>query len=183
MVPPPSSASSLAHATVEALRQHLPFSAMAEADLAWLVERLSVIYQPQGATLLEAGGSPPDALFIVKQGVVEGVAPGAEAARLLQLASGEMFPLGALLTARAAVDRYVAASDVFCYRLAAIDFHALLARSRAFSEFCTRCIASLLEESQRAVQAEYALALDDENRFSRPVRSLVQRVPVTALVD
>ncbi|WP_324779910.1 DUF294 nucleotidyltransferase-like domain-containing protein [Thiobacillus sedimenti] len=183
MVQPLSSVTSLARATVEALRQHLPFSGMAEADLVWLVERLAVVYHAQGATLLDAGGPPPDALFIIKQGVVEGVAPGADATRLLQLTSGEMFPLGALLTGRAAVNRYVAASDTFCYRLAAADFQALLGRSRAFSDFCTRRIANLLQESQRAVQAEYALALDDETRFSRPVRSLVQRAPVTALRD
>jgi len=50
-------------------------------------------------TLLEAG-KPPDHLFIVKQGIVEAEAPGKPGTRLLQLTSGEMFPLGALLTGR-----------------------------------------------------------------------------------
>ena len=132
----------------------------------WLVERLAVIYQAQGATLLEAGARRPMLPCCSSSSrVIEGVAPGVEATRLLPLTGGEMFPLGALLTGRAAVNRYVAASDVFCYRLSASDFHALLGRSPAFSEFCTRRIASLLEESQRAVRAEYALALDDENRY------------------
>ena len=183
MVSTPSFTSSLQQATFETLRMQAPFSGMVEADLAWLVERLSVAYFPQETTLLEAGGTPPDYLFIIKQGVIEGEAPGREGTRLLQLTSGEMFPLGALLTGRAVANRYIAASDTFCYRLAAADFHALLGRSRAFSDFCTRRIASLLEQSQRAVQSEYALAQDDENRFSRPVRSLVRQEPLSVKPD
>ena len=183
MVSPFPFASSLLQATAEALRMQAPFSDMAEADLAWLAARLTLAYFPQHATLLEAGGKPPDALFIIKQGMIEGQAPDKEGTRLLQLSSGEMFPLGALLAERAVANRYIAASDTFCYRLAAADFHALLERSRAFSDFCTRRIASLLEQSQRAVQSEYALAQDDENRFTRPVRSLVRQAPLAVGPD
>jgi CBS domain-containing protein len=175
--------SSLLQATLETLRTQAPFSGMAEVDLEWLVERLSVAYFPQETALLEAGGTPPDYLFIIKQGVIEGEAPGRAGTRLLQLTSGEMFPLGALLTGRAVANRYIAASDTFCYRLAAADFHVLLGRSRAFSDFCTRRIASLLEQSRRAVQSEYALAQDDENRFSRPVRSLIRQTPLSVRPD
>lgn len=175
--------SSLLQATLETLRMQAPFSSMVEADLAWLVENLSVAYFPQDATLLEAGGKSPDHLFIVKQGVIDGVAPDREGTRLLQLTSGEMFPLGALLAERAVANRYIAATDTFCYRLSAADFHTLLGRSRAFSDFCTRRIASLLEQSQRAVQSEYALAQDDENRFSRPVRSLIRQAPLSVKPD
>lgn len=183
MVSAHSVANSLLQATLEALRTQAPFSGMAEADLAWLVERLSVVYFPQDMTLLEASGKPLDHLFIVKQGVIEAEAPGKPGTRVLQLTSGEMFPLGALLTKRAAANRYIAASDAFCYRLEAGDFHALLGRSRVFSDFCTRRIASLLEQSQRTVQSEYALAQDDENRFSRPVRSLVRQAPLSVSPD
>ena len=183
MATSPPFASSLLQATAEGLRMQAPFSDMAEADLAWLVERLTLAYFPQHASVLEAGGSPPDALCIVKQGVIEGEAPGREGTRLLQLTSGEMFPLGALLSGRAVANRYLAATDTFCYRLAAADFHALLGRSRAFGDFCTRRIASLLEQSQRVVQSDYALAQDDENRFTRPVRSLIRRTPLAVGPD
>ncbi len=175
-----SFANSMQLATLEELRVHAPFSSMTQADLAWLVERLSLVYFSQEMTLLDAGGTAPDCLFIVRQGVIEAEAPGQGGTRLLQLSAGELFPLGALLAGRAVANRYVAASDSFCYRLAGADFHALLERSRTFSDFCTRRIASLLEHSQRAVQSEYALAQDDESRFSRPIRSLIQRPPLTA---
>ncbi|MBW8459303.1 MAG: CBS domain-containing protein [Thiobacillus sp.] len=172
-------ANSLHRATIDALRRQAPFSAMAEDELLWLVQRLSVAYFARDAVLLPPADTPPDALFIVKQGTVAGAT--AEGHTVLQLATGEMFPLGALLAGRGAANRYSAATDAFCYLLPAADFHALLAKSPEFHDFCTRRIASLLEESQRAVQSEYALALDDESRFSRPLESLVRRTPLSAL--
>ena len=172
-------ANSLHRATCEALRQQAPFAAMDEDAVLWLVQRLSVAYYSRGETLLAPADAPPDALFIVRQGTVDGAA--ADGQTVLQLAAGEMFPLGALLAGRGAANRYVAATDTFCYLLPAADFHALLARSREFNDFCTRRIASLLEESQRAVQAEYALALGDDGRFARPLAGLVRREPLTAI--
>ena len=174
-------ATSLHRATIELLRQHSPFSAMSEDDLAWLAERLSVAYFAAGTSLLEPSEAAPDALFIVKQGAVQGETT--EGQTVLQLTAGEMFPLGALLAERGVANRYVAASDVFCFSLPAAEFGSLVARSSAFNDFCTRRIASLLEESQRAVQSEYALAQDDESRFSRPLRTLVQREPVWVAPD
>jgi CBS domain-containing protein len=172
-------ANSLHHATLDALRRQAPFSAMTEDELLWLVRRLSVAYFARDAVLLQPADTPPDVLFIVKQGTVAGAT--AEGQTVLQLATGEMFPLGALLAGRGAANRYVAATDTFCYLLPAADFHALLAKSSEFNDFCTRRIASLLEESQRAVQSEYALALDDESRFARPLESLVRRPPLSVL--
>lgn len=174
-------ANSLHRATLEALRRQAPFSAMLEEEVLWLVQRLSVAYFARDEVLLEPADTPPDTLFIIKQGTVSG--DTTQGQTVLQLAAGEMFPLGALLAGRGAANRYVAATDTFCYLLARTDFHALLAQSTEFNDFCTRRIASLLEESQRAVQAEYALALDDDNRFARPLESLVQHPPLFTLAD
>lgn len=174
-------ANSLHRATLEALRRQAPFSAMTEDEGLWLVRRLSVAYFENSAALLEPADTPPDTLFIIKQGTVSGVTADGQA--VLQLAAGEMFPLGALLAGRAAANRYIAASDTFCWLLPIADFRALLAKSPEFHDFCTRRIASLLEESQRAVQSEYALALDDEQRFARPLASLVRRPPLHVLPD
>ena len=172
-------ANSLHRATLDALRRQAPFAAMHEDDVLWLVQRLSVAYFSRDATLLAPADTAPDSLFIIKQGTVSG--DTADGQTVLQLASGEMFPLGALLAGRGAANRYVAATDTFCYLLPAADFHTLLETSTEFNDFCTRRIASLLEESQRAVQAEYALALDDDGRFARPLASLVRRAPLATL--
>jgi CBS domain-containing protein len=174
-------ANSLHRATLDALRRQAPFSAMTADEAMWLVQRLSVAYFARDAVLLEPGDATPEALFIVRQGTVGGVT--AEGQTAFHLAAGEMFPLGALLAGRGVANRYVAASDTFCYQLPAADFHALLAKSAEFKDFCTRRIASLLEESQRAVQSEYALALDDESRFARPLASLIRRAPLSVLSE
>ena len=174
-------ANSLHRATLDALRRQAPFATMTEDEVLWLVQRLSVAYFARDAALLEPADVPPETLFIIKQGTVGGVA--AEGQTVFQLATGEIFPLGALLAGRGVANRYVAESDTFCYLLPAADFHALLARSPEFHDFCTRRIASLLEESQRAVQSEYALALDDEHRFARPLASLIRREPLSVLPD
>ena len=174
-------ANSLQRATLDTLRRQAPFSAMTEDEVLWLVQRLSVAYYPHDTMLLAPAATVPDSLFIIKQGTVSGVT--ADAQTVFQLATGEMFPLGALLAGRGAANRYVAATDAFCYLLPAADFHALLARSAEFHDFCTRRIASLLEESQRAVQAEYALALDDDSRFARPLASLIRREPLSVRPD
>ncbi|MDT3707086.1 MAG: DUF294 nucleotidyltransferase-like domain-containing protein [Thiobacillus sp.] len=170
-------ANSLHRATADALRRQAPFSTMAEHELLWLVQHLSVSYFPHDAVLLEPVANPPEVLFIIKQGTVTGATAAGQT--VLQLAAGEMFPLGALLAGRGAANRYLASTDTFCYLLPAADFHALLAKSTEFNDFCTRRIASLLEESQRAVQSEYALALDDESRFARPLASLIRRPPLS----
>lgn len=174
-------ANSLHRATFDALRRQAPFAAMTEDETMWMVRRLSVAYFPRDAVLLEPVDTPVDVLFIVKQGTVGGAT--AEGQTILQLAAGEMFPLGALLAGRGVANRYVASTDIFCYQLPAVDFHALLAKSEGFRDFCTRRIANLLEESQRAVQSEYALALDDESRFARPLASLIRRAPLSVLSE
>lgn len=174
-------ANSLHRATLDALRRQAPFSLMAEDEVLWLVQRLAVAYYAEGETLLEPAEQTPDTLFIIKQGTVGGVA--ADGHSVFQLTVGEMFPLGALLAGRGVSNRYVAETDTFCFLLPAADFHALLAKSPEFKDFCTRRIASLLVESQRAVQAEYALALDDEERFARPLASLIRRAPFSVPPD
>ncbi|MBS1147924.1 MAG: signal-transduction protein [Proteobacteria bacterium] len=174
-------ANSLHRATLDALRRQAPFATMNEDVVLWLIQRLSVAYFERDAVLLEPADAPPDTLFIIKQGTVGGVT--ADGQTVFQLATGEIFPLGALLAGRGVANRYVAVSDTFCYLLPAADFHALLTKSPEFHDFCTRRIASLLEESQRAVQSEYALALDDEHRFARPLASLIRRAPLSVLPD
>ncbi|HMM46894.1 MAG TPA: DUF294 nucleotidyltransferase-like domain-containing protein [Thiobacillaceae bacterium] len=174
-------ANSLHRATMDALRRQAPFATMTDAELLWLVQHLSVSYFARDEVLLEPSSTPPAALFIVKQGVVTGATTNDQT--ILQLAVGEMFPLGALLAGRGAANRYIASADTFCYLLPAADFQTLLAQSAVFRDFCTRRIGSLLEESQRAVQSQYALAVDDENRFSRPLSSLVRRAPLSVQAD
>ncbi len=139
-------APSLAAATIRDLRRHAPFDRMDEADVAWLVARLAVVYFPPDSLLLEPASGVPGALHVVKQGGVAGFGPGDApgSAPRWRLSEGECFPLGALLGERAVTSVYRATGDTFCYRASAETFRALMQRSAVFSDFATRRLASLL---------------------------------------
>jgi CBS domain-containing protein len=170
-------APSLLAATVQDLRRHVPFSEMELSHVEWMAGRLQLAYFPGGATVLEPGAGVPQWFYVVKQGSVE--AGGASEDSVIKLLAGECFPLGALLAGRAVANQFRASEDSFCYLLAAEDFHALLEQSSVFRDFCTRRIASLLEQSQRAVQSEYALRQDEDTRLERSLASICSRDPVS----
>ncbi len=170
-------APSLLAATVQDLRRHAPFSAMDPSQVEWMASRLQLAYFPAGATVLEPDAGVPEWFYVVKQGSVE--AGGAAEDSVIKLLAGECFPLGALLAGRAVANQFRAAGDSFCYLLAAEDFHALLEQSAVFRDFCTRRIASLLEQSQKAVQSEYALRQDEDTRLERSLASVCARTPVS----
>lgn len=170
-------AASLLAATVQDLRRHVPFSEMDPAHMEWMAGRLQLAYFPAGATVLEPDAGKPEWFYVVKQGSVE--AGGAAEDSVIKLLAGECFPLGALLAGRAVANQYRAAVDSFCYLLGAEDFHTLLEQSAVFRDFCTRRIASLLEQSQKAVQSEYALRQDEDTRLERSLSSVCARPPIS----
>jgi len=172
-----SSPNSLLQATADHLAHFVPFDGMAREHLTWLAERLKLAYYGKGETLLEPAGGVVKKLFIIKQGEVSGERDDAGA--WLELHAGESFPLGALLSGRAAISHFKAKSDVFAYELEAADFHELVKRSQAFQDFCTRRLATLLEKSQRSVQASYATATSEQQSLRSPLSSITRRKPVT----
>ncbi len=174
-----SIAPSLLNATVEDLRRHAPFSEMASAHLEWMAGRLQLAYYPSGTLVLGPEAGVPDWFYVLKQGSVE--AGGAAEDSVIRLLAGECFPLGALLSERAVANQFRAAEDSFCYLLPNRDFQALLEKSAVFSDFCTRRIASLLEQSQKAVQAEYALRQEEDGRLERSLSELCVRTPVSVV--
>ncbi len=172
-----SNPNSLLQATADHLARFVPFDGMAREHLLWLAERLKLAYYGKGETLLEPANGAVKKLFIVKQGVVTG--EQGDAGPWLELHEGESFPLGALLSGRAAISHFKAKSDVFSYELAAADFHELVKRSQAFQDFCTRRLATLLEKSQRGLQASYATATSEQQSLRSPLSSIARRKPVT----
>ncbi len=177
-----SAAPALLAATIDHLARFAPFDAMSPEDLAWLVERLKLGYYAKGEIILAPAHGEVDRLFIIKQGVVQGE-QAAKGGAWLELHEGESFPLGALLSKRAAISTFRAQTDVFCYELAATDFEALLKRSAPFHDFCTRRIAALLAQSQKSVQAQYVFTVSEQQSLDSPLASLTRRRPVTCTAD
>ena len=145
-----------AAAVLEFLRGHAPFDRMDPDHLDFLVERLSWVRYAAGEVLLDSGRGPPEWLYLVGSGEVVAESPvggGAGGADSIPLGEGSCFPLAALLTVRPVLFTYLALVETTCYLLPAADFQTLLELSPVFQDFCTRRLATLLEQSQRVVQA------------------------------
>ncbi len=177
-MPPPNP---LIAATVDHLSRFMPFESMAPEHLIWLAERLKVDYFAKGEVVMTPEEGPVKRLLIIKQGVIVGEQPGAEA--WIELQEGESFPLGALMAHRSAISVFRAQTDVFAYELSAENFHDLVRMSDLFHDFCTRRIAILLEKSQRGVQASYASAATEQQSLRSPLSSILRRTPVTCAPD
>ena len=57
------------------LSAHLPFSAMASADLDLIIDSVQIAYYAPGEIVLAPSGAVPTHCLIVKQGRVQGEAP------------------------------------------------------------------------------------------------------------
>ncbi len=180
MVPTAEIPGALREGTMEELRRHAPFSAMAREHLIELVSRLSVAYFPAGREILPAQTSVPTSLFVVRRGVVEARATArtGEAEPAATLSAGEAFPIAALIAAHAPVNAYCAVQDTFCFVLPRETFARLMEISAEFRDFCTRRLAHLLEHSQARLVAEYASAAAANHSLSQPLGELVVRSPV-----
>ena len=169
---------SLILATAEHLARFAPFDSMAKEHLIWLAERLKLAYYGKGEVLLSPDHGDVKRFYIIKQGAVQ-VEQTETGGAWLELHEGESFPLGALLGGRTTVSSFKALTDVFTYELDKADFHALLKLSPAFQDFCTRRIATLLERSQRSVQARYATSTAEQQSLRSPLSSIARRKPIT----
>jgi len=179
---PMSTPYALVAATLDHLTRFAPFSQMQREHLIWMIERLKVGYYAKDEVVLAPGDAPVDTFYVIKQGVVlgeQGVTQSQEDAAWLELHEGECFPLGALISKRSVTSTYRAGVDAFCYELSAADFHALLQKSEAFQDFCTRRIANLLEQSKQVIQAQYAKSSSDQQSMSSPLSVLIRRQPIT----
>jgi CBS domain-containing protein len=172
-----SNPNTLLLATADHLARFVPFDGMAREHLTWLAGQLKLAYYGKGETLLDPADGAVKKLFIIKQGEVIG--EQGDASAWIELHEGESFPLGALLSGRPAISLFKAKSDVFAYELDAANFHELVKRSQAFQDFCTRRLATLLEKSQRGVQATYATATSEQQSLRSPLASIARRKPVT----
>ena len=191
-------------ATVRRLLEgHPPFAQMGPADLEFLAQHLELAYFADGETILAPTAGSPDACWIVRQGMVEGL-PGqilrgtasataisagpavdetALPAAVIHLMSGEIFPVGALLAGRAVTNTYRAVGDTFCWRLSADHFGTLTHRSPAFLDFCRRRMAALLDLSRQALQASYAAQATQWRVMSQPLSDLLRGPAVTCRPD
>lgn len=162
------------------LRRHAPFDQMALADLEYMIARLSLGFYAKGEVILGPETCPANRFFIVKQGCVRAESPQAgDEEGVWELVTGECFPIGALLGKRAVNTTTRAVEDTYCFELPREEFEKLLQRSAALRDFCTRRLASLLDNALRSAQASSVTRVSEDSSLNTPLQSLVRRQPVT----
>jgi CBS domain-containing protein len=103
----------LERATLEFLRKYAPFNEMDADALRLLAGRAKLGYYPQGTVVVGPQSGVVDTLFIVQRGRVHSrPADATGAAVTFEYGPGEMFPLNALLGARASTGRYESAGPL-----------------------------------------------------------------------
>ena len=158
------------------LRTHVPFDAMAQADLQALVQSSELVYLAPHQVLISPQDGPPGACWIVREGAL---AQHDEAGSLRSVwGEGDALPVGALLAGRPVSAPVVAQRDTFCWRVPVEHFHDLVGRSEPLRRFCQARLASLSQASREALQSEVSRRVVQERLMERPVIELIRRPPV-----
>lgn len=162
------------------LKKHAPFNQMLPAHLEFLSLHLKTVFYSCDDRIIQPEDGTVETFFLIRQGRVNGeIIEGVHREKLLELCAGECFPIGALLSKRPVSLTQVAAEDTICYELKRHEFEYLLQQSKVFQDFCSRRLASLLDEAWQEVQNSYT-TLDKKNSFlNTRLDILIQRQPVT----
>lgn len=167
---------------LEFFAAHAPFDRMEATHLLWMMEHMQLAKYAKGEVIAAPEQGIVDRLLVIRKGVVQGeqtIARSNETDTWLELAEGECFPLGALITNRPVASVYRAMEDTLCFELPNADFHTLLGLSAPFRDFCTRRIANLLEHSKQIIQTQYSQSSAVQQSLARPLSTLISRAPIT----
>ncbi len=173
-------------ANTETLKSFLvrypPFDRIEEDALSFLVERLLLERFSAPTTLAAPDLGVADTLYVVCSGeilVAEPASAAGSSGGTTRLGLGECFPIGALSGVRPPVNTYRAMTGSACYTLPAEDFHRLTGMSPVFGEYCRNYLASLVNRSQRELQARLAQQAADQRSLASRLASLVKRKPLS----
>ncbi len=137
------SASLLANLRADLMR-HAPFAQMAPAHVdGFIAAAREAYYAPDEVVLAPESGVAAE-LLCIRQGHVTGRRGLADAAGDFQYEEGDLFPVGAVLGARAVTATYRAVDDCFCLRVPAAAVQALAADSAPFADFLNRRVLQFL---------------------------------------
>lgn len=177
-------AANLISAIAKRLAAYPPFDTMDAVDVAaldYLARHVELTYFAESSEILTPAFGVAGYLYIVKQGAVRSRQPliwRAGGNDALVLGAGECFSVAALMEKRAVTGTYVAATDIFCYRLARGHFERLMEMSAPFRHFCTDRLAALLRQSRSLLAQQYAATVSERQSALTALRVLIRRAPV-----
>ena len=163
------------------LRRHAPFDKMAAAALQTFGERARIHFYPAGSEIVGPAAGNVRFFYLIESGKVQARQAGEVAVTeysILTLGVGESFPIGAVTAGRPSTNMYTALEDTFCYLLPAEDFLGLITSSPEFNLFCTQYIASLLDQSRRQLQQQFAQKASEQQTLNSPLAGIGARQPL-----
>jgi len=173
-------------ATSDFLRRYPPFDRMEAEALRFMAERVRLAYHAKDESIVSPASGVVRTLYVIQRGKVlvrqSSEASGAEQGGMT-LGPGESFPIGALVGKRPTASEYAVLEDLFCYELAESDFFDLLRRSPVFNFFCTEYISSLLQQSRRQLQVQYAQRAAEQQTMNMALADIVKKQPVSVTSD
>lgn len=172
--------------TLSFLAKHAPFNKMSAEALQRFAEKAHIAFYPAGSVIVGPDSGNVRFFYLIESGKVQARQAGEVTVTdysILSLGAGESFPIGAVTAGRPSTNLYTALEDTFCYHLPAEDFLALLASSPEFNLFCTQYIASLLDQSRRQLQAQFAQKASEQQTLNSPLVGIGTRDPMSVLPD
>jgi len=176
----------LVEAGTRFLQRFSPFNRMEPDALAFLAASLRLAFYAKGDEILTPEMGQPRFFHIVQRGKVQARQSGAAAVTeyaTIPIGPGECFPIGAISARRPSTNTYIAVEDSFVYQLAADDFIELMQMSPVFHLFCTRYIASLLNQSRQQLQTTFAQRAAEQQAMTTALGKLLKHEPVTVTPD
>lgn len=168
----------ITHTTITHLQQFMPFQKMDTPSLTFLAEHIELNYFAEGEVILDHTSTPPEHFYIIKQGVIESQREARENQfykNAFEFEEGECFPVGPLVSHSPNLSQFIAITDCFVYQIPRAIFHALRQQSQVFKDFCETRVATLLEESKRIIQSQYATREQGQQSLSMPLGNLIRK--------
>jgi len=163
------------------LKKHPPFDKMSAEALQYFADKAELTFYPAGSEIVGPDSGTVRFFRVIESGKVEARQAGEVTVTeysVLTLGPGESFPIGAVTSGRATTNLYTALTDAFCYQLPVADFMVLMETSREFNLFCTRYIASLLQQSRQQLQQQFAQRASEQQTLNSPLAGIGSRNPV-----
>jgi len=168
--------------TLAFLRNHAPFNKMQPDALQRFAEKAQIAFYQAGSQIIGPDSGNVRFFYLIESGKVQARQAGEVTVTeysILSLGAGESFPIGAVTAGRPSTNVYTAVEDTFCYQLPAEDFLALMSSSPEFNLFCTKYIASLLDQSRRQLQLQFAQRASEQQTLNSPLAGIGSRSPIT----
>lgn len=165
------------------LMRYAPFSQMQPADVERLLGAAEQVYFAPGEIVLSPADGPARYLVCIRQGHVTGQRSPDEPPDGFEYEAGDLFPVGAALSARPVEATYRAQADVFCLLLPADAVRSLMEDSPSFASFLGRRALRHLDLSRKAMQIAYSSQALEEQSLETTLGQLNLRLPVAVTPD